>query len=100
MERIEIKLNDLLKKKNYPKWRLARISGVDYRTILKYCKGEIKRRLLDIGLIKDTKIIPVLKSPSGDPRAFSIRGSLIAIRKEDARNIEIEEVKEIKEIRE
>ena len=64
------------------------------------CKGEIKRRLLDIGLIKDTKIIPVLKSPSGDPRAFSIRGSLIAIRKEDARNIEIEEVKEIKEIRE
>ena len=47
MERIEIKLNDLLKKKNYPKWRLARISGVDYRTILKYCKGEIKNIKLE-----------------------------------------------------
>jgi putative transcriptional regulator len=47
MEKIEIKLNDLLKKNNYPKWRLARLSGVDYRTILKYCKGEVKNIKLD-----------------------------------------------------
>jgi DNA-binding Xre family transcriptional regulator len=47
MERIEIKLNDLLKEMNYPKWRLARLSGVDYRTILKYCKGEVKNIKLD-----------------------------------------------------
>ena len=31
-----------------------------------------------------TKIKPVLVSPSKDPRAFEIRGTLIAIRKEDA----------------
>ena len=53
------------------------------------CDEEIKRRLLDLGLIKGTKIIPVLTSPSKDPRAFEIRGSLIAIRKEDAENIKI-----------
>lgn len=47
MERIEIKLNELLKQKNYPKWRLARVSGIDYRTILKYCKGELKNIKLD-----------------------------------------------------
>lgn len=49
----------------------------------------IKRRLLDLGLIKGTNIKPVLISPSGDPRAFEFRGSLIAIRKEDAVNIKI-----------
>lgn len=49
----------------------------------------IKRRLLDLGLIEGTKIKPVLKSPSGDPRAFEFRGSLIAIRKEDGINIKV-----------
>lgn len=49
----------------------------------------IKRRLLDLGLIEGTDIKPVLISPSGDPRAFEFRGSLIAIRKEDAKNIMI-----------
>lgn len=47
MERIEVKLDELLKQRNYPKWRLARVSGIDYRTILKYCKGEIKNIKLD-----------------------------------------------------
>lgn len=49
----------------------------------------IKRRLLDLGLIEGTNIKPVLISPSGDPRAFEFRGSLIAIRKEDAENIKM-----------
>ena len=49
----------------------------------------IKRRLLDLGLIEGTNIKPVLVSPSGDPRAFEFRGSLIAIRKEDAKDIKI-----------
>ncbi len=49
----------------------------------------IKRRLLDLGLIEGTNIKPVLISPSGDPRAFEFRGSLIAIRKEDAENIKV-----------
>ena len=49
----------------------------------------IKRRLLDLGLIEGTSIKPVLISPSGDPRAFEFRGSLIAIRKEDAENIKM-----------
>ena len=49
----------------------------------------IKRRLLDLGLIEGTDIKPVLVSPSGDPRAFEFRGSLIAIREEDAVNIKL-----------
>lgn len=53
------------------------------------CEGNIKRRLLDMGLVKGTKIVPVLVSPSKDPRAFEVRGSVIAIRSEDAGNIKI-----------
>lgn len=55
------------------------------------CEGNIKRRLLDMGLVKGTKIMPVLVSPSKDPRAFEVRGSVIAIRSEDAVNIKIEQ---------
>lgn len=54
------------------------------------CEGNIRRRLLDMGLVKGTKITPVLVSPSKDPRAFFVRGSIIAIRKEDAEKVDIE----------
>ena len=53
------------------------------------CNGGIKRRLLDLGIVKGTKIMPILKSPSGDPTAFFIRGSTIALRKEDAELIDV-----------
>lgn len=53
------------------------------------CGEGIKRRLLDMGLVKGTEITPILISPSGDPRAFLVRGTIIAIRKEDAKNIKI-----------
>ena len=54
-----------------------------------YCEGAIRRRLLDLGIVKGTKVIPILKSPCGDPTAFVIRGSTIALRKEDANLIEV-----------
>lgn len=50
------------------------------------------RRLLDFGLTKGTHVKCVLKSPLGDPAAYRIRGAIVAIRKEDAQNIEIEAV--------
>ena len=53
------------------------------------CQGNIRRRLLDLGFVKGASITPVLISPSQDPRAFSIRGTLIAIRKEDSNLINI-----------
>ena len=52
-------------------------------------RGSIRRRLLDIGLVKDTKIECVGKSPAGDPAAFLIRGAVIAIRSEDMKDIEV-----------
>lgn len=54
-----------------------------------FAKDNLKRRMLDLGLIKGTKIKPVFISPSGDPTAYEVRGSLIAIRKNDAKLIKI-----------
>ena len=51
------------------------------------CKENIKRRLLDLGLCENTKITPIFKSFFGDPTAYSVRGSLIAIRENDSKNI-------------
>ena len=51
--------------------------------------SNIKRRLLDLGIITGTRIKPVLISPFGDPTAFEIRGFLISIREEDSKNIYI-----------
>lgn len=51
--------------------------------------GGIHRRLLDIGLVRGTKVECVGKSPGGDPLAFLIRGAVIAIRLEDCENIMI-----------
>lgn len=53
------------------------------------CKEKIRRRLLDLGMIKNSPIKAVLKSPSGDPIAYEIKGTLIALRKEDSCLIEI-----------
>ena len=54
-------------------------------------QGSIRRRLLDIGLVKDTEVECLGKSPLGDPCAYLIRGAVIAIRSEDCRGILIYE---------
>ena len=54
-----------------------------------FAKDNLKRRMLDLGLIKGTKIKPVFISPSGDPTAYEVRGSLIAIRKNDAKLLKV-----------
>lgn len=47
----------------------------------------ICRRLLDIGLTNGAKVECIGKSPCGDPKAFLIRGAVIAIRHEDAKKV-------------
>ena len=51
------------------------------------CKKSVKRRLLDLGLIPNTDITPIMKSVSGDPIAYEVRNIILAIRKEDAEKI-------------
>ena len=52
--------------------------------------GDMRRRLLDIGLIPGTRVECIGKSPGGEPKAFLVRGAVIAIRAEDAAGIAVE----------
>jgi len=52
--------------------------------------GSIRRRMLDLGLISDTFVEALQKSPSGDPTAYYIRGAVIALRSEEAGKIMVE----------
>ena len=53
-------------------------------------EGITRRRLLDLGLITDTIVEALQKSPSGDPTAYHIRGAVIALRSEEAGKIMVE----------
>ena len=50
-------------------------------------KGELRQRLMDIGFVDGTKVKCVRISPFGDPKAYLLRGAVIALRKEDAESI-------------
>lgn len=52
--------------------------------------GIVRRRLLDLGLIKDTIIKPLHISPIGDPIAYEIRDTVIAIRSDESKDIYVE----------
>ena len=52
--------------------------------------GITRRRMLDLGLIIDTEVEALQKSPSGDPIAYYIRGAVIALRSEEASKILVE----------
>jgi len=52
--------------------------------------GEMRRRLLDLGVVEGTVIECVGRSPLGDPSAFLLRGAVVALRKDDTAKIYVE----------
>jgi DtxR family Mn-dependent transcriptional regulator len=52
-------------------------------------RGSERRRLMDLGLLPGTEIRAELRSPSGDPTAYLVRGALLALRDDQARHIRI-----------
>ncbi|MGI9627111.1 MAG: DtxR family transcriptional regulator [Longimicrobiales bacterium] len=53
------------------------------------CQGPARRRLLDLGLVPGTTVTAQMRSASGDPVAYEIRGALIALRQDQAELIQI-----------
>ncbi len=51
------------------------------------CQGFTRRRFLDLGLTPGTLVYPELLNSFGDPRAYRVRGTLIALRREQAAQI-------------
>ena len=52
--------------------------------------GTVKRRLVDMGLTPGTEVRVTKVAPLGDPIELRVRGYALSLRKEDARNIQVE----------
>ena len=48
------------------------------------CQGLTRRRLLDLGFTPGTRVEPVLQTFAGDPRAYRVRGTTIALRRDQS----------------
>jgi DtxR family Mn-dependent transcriptional regulator len=51
------------------------------------CQGFTRRRLLDLGMTPGARLFPEMRNFAGDPRAYRVRGTLIALRREQAAQI-------------
>jgi DtxR family Mn-dependent transcriptional regulator len=76
----------------------ARLSSLDLGTTARVMalspvlRGPERRRMLDLGLIPGTEVTAEIRSPSGDPTGYRIRGAVIALRREQADQVRIEQV--------
>ncbi len=52
-----------------------------------YCGDALRQRLADFGLIPGTEVACRYRSPGGDVSALELRGTVLAIRERDLRNI-------------
>ena len=55
-------------------------------------ESRLKQRLVDVGMVPGTKVVCVLESPGKDPKAYEVKGALLAIREEDAQFVEVERI--------
>ena len=53
-------------------------------------EGAIKRRIMDMGITKNTEIFVRKVAPLGDPSEVTVRGYELSIRKADAQMVEVE----------
>jgi DtxR family Mn-dependent transcriptional regulator len=65
-----------------PSGERARVVGLDAA-----CQGFSRRRLMDLGFTEGAEIRPALTTFMGDPRAYEVRGTLIALRRDQAGQI-------------
>lgn len=85
----EISEENIFRLSNLKENEHAKIIGISNE-----CRGEMRRRLLDLGFVKNTKIKIDLISPMSNPKSYLVRDTSIAIRNEQAKYILIEKVNE------
>ena len=53
-------------------------------------RGAERGRLMDLGLLPGSEVVADLTSPLGDPTAYLVCGSLIVLRRSQARGVHVE----------
>ena len=66
-----------------PPGRAARVAGLE--------ESEIKRRLISLGISEGAELVRLFSAASGDPTAYLVRETVVAIRERDARTVLIGE---------
>jgi ferrous iron transport protein A len=51
--------------------------------------GLSRRRILDLGMVPGTLVEVMRRSPLGDPVAYQVRGTIIALRQDEASQISV-----------
>ncbi len=82
LEKDEIIEENRVRLSSLKEGEVAHILGIS-----KESRGESRRRLLDLGFVKGTKISIDLKSPMRNPIAYLVKGTSIALRKDQASKI-------------
>ena len=63
--------------------------GKTARVVKLHGEGALRRRIMDMGITKGTKITVRKVAPLGDPLELNLRGYELSIRKADAEIVEI-----------
>ena len=88
----EVQTQDLFEEEFLPSLKLGQSAQV--LGLSPACRGTERRRLLDLGFVAGTKVEVEMVSPGGYPTAYRVRGTLIALRREQANLIRISPAKE------
>lgn len=67
---------------DWPDGVAAEVVGLD-----ETCQGFSRRRLMDLGFTEGAIIRPTLKTFAGDPRAYEVRGTLVAVRRDQSAQV-------------
>jgi len=79
--------SEMLKREAIPLFELSSDQRAEIVTLDDAVQGFTRRRFLDMGLTPGALIYPELQNFFGDPRAYRVRGTLIALRRDQAAQI-------------
>lgn len=68
---------------------LNELSVGESATVSHIKQTDIADRLIDLGLTVGSRVTCTLQSPLGDPKAYLIRGAVIAVRHSDAATVTV-----------
>jgi ferrous iron transport protein A len=70
---------------------LSQLSSGQSATVRKISgKGALRRRLMDMGLVRGASIERLKAAPMGDPVEYLVRGYHLSLRKAEAELVEVE----------
>ena len=98
MNRVEVTKEEAESMPETRAQRLTTIEANEQATIVGLspsCRGALRRRLMDLGFVKGSRIAIDMESPMRNPVAYVVRGTVIALRHDQAQYILIQNVRKV-----